>query len=54
MLDDSRAAAAKADYRVAHASLKSYVLNDGDALASLRPRTPGAWSMLGGNYPAGS
>jgi hypothetical protein len=54
MLDDSRVAQARAEYKAGQAALKSYVLNDGEALASLRPRTQGAWSSLGANYPSGS
>ncbi len=54
LLDDSRVAAVRSEYAIAKAALKSFVLNDGDALATLRPRGPGAWSQLGSQYPHGS
>lgn len=51
LLDDSRLAQADADYRQGIAKLRSWVMNDGDQLASLRPLVQ-RWNILGGNYPA--
>jgi hypothetical protein len=50
-LDDSRASIARADYQQGMADLQSWVMNDGDRIASLRP-IPTKWSRLGGDYPA--
>lgn len=52
LLDDDRIVGARAEYREIEAALKSYVLNDGDAIASLRPRTGVRRSPFGSNYPA--
>lgn len=53
LLDDSRGAQARVDYERGKASLRSWVLNDGDRIASMR-RTPLRWNRLGANYPAQS
>jgi hypothetical protein len=50
-LDDSRLVQADADYRRGIAALKSWVLNNGDQLASLRPLVP-HWNNLGSQYPS--
>lgn len=52
-LDDSRVATAEARYMRGQAAFRSFVLNDGDRIASLR-RLPTAWSQLGAQFPAGS
>lgn len=52
LLDDDRLAGARVDYKVEEAALKSYILNDGDAIASLRSRTGVRPSPFGSNYPA--
>lgn len=51
LIDDSRAVAAQVLYQRREKSLTSFVLNDGDRLASLRPTAQG-WSRLAGNFPA--
>jgi hypothetical protein len=51
LLDDSRASAARAQYQQDIQELTSWVMNDGDRIASLRP-TPTRWSRFGGTYPA--
>jgi hypothetical protein len=51
LLDDSRLVQADADYRRGIAALKSWVLNNGDQLASLRPLVP-HWNNLGSQYPS--
>lgn len=51
MLDDSRVAITRAEYLQGCNDLSSWVMNDGDRIASLRP-FPQRWSRLGGNYPA--
>jgi hypothetical protein len=53
LVDDSRAVQGRADYLRGQAALRSWVLNDGDKLASLR-HTPVRWSQLGPTFPAGS
>lgn len=53
VLDDARVAQARADYVKGQNALRSWVLNDGDRIASLRP-VPVGWSSLGAMYPAGS
>lgn len=52
-IDDSRIGTARSDYTKGQAALRSWVLNDGDRIASLRPM-PVGWSSLGAMYPAGS
>jgi hypothetical protein len=52
-IDDSRAVQAQVLYQRRQNALKSFVLNDGDRLVSLR-RLPAGWSQLGANFPAGS
>lgn len=52
LLDDDRLAGAMRDYREEVAALTSYVLNDGDQIASLRSRTGVRRSAFGSNYPA--
>ena len=52
LLDDNRESDAKGMYERRVAALKSYVLNNGEAIASLRPRSGGRWSRLGSTYPA--
>ncbi len=52
-LDDARKASALAEYRAGQIALKSWILNDGDRIASLRPIRRG-FSSLGPMYPAGS
>ncbi len=52
LLDDDRLAGAKVEYRELEAALKSYVLNDGDQISSLRPRIVGRPSAFGSNYPS--
>lgn len=49
-LDDNRAAISRADYQQGIADMTSWVMNDPDRIASLRP-TPTRWNRLGGNYP---
>lgn len=51
--DDTRLGQARADYLSGMNKLRSWVLNDGDKIASLRP-TPQGWSQLGAMFPAGS
>lgn len=51
MLDDSRVGITRAEYLQGCNDLSSWVMNDGDRIASLRP-FPQRWSRLGGNYPA--
>jgi hypothetical protein len=53
MLDDSRGAQARADYMRGQMALRSWVMNNGDRIASLRP-TALRWSQLGAQFPAGS
>lgn len=53
LTDDSRAVQARTDYLTGQNKLRSWVLNDGDRIASLRV-TPSAWSQLGAQFPAGS
>lgn len=52
-LDDTRASVARGDFTKKVAALKSWVLDDGDRIASLRKSVP-RWSQLGPMYPAGS
>jgi hypothetical protein len=52
LLDDDRIVSAKAEYREIEAALKTYVLNDGDQISSLRPRVGGRPSAFGSNYPS--
>jgi hypothetical protein len=52
-LDDNRALAARGDYQRRVADLLTFVLDDPDRIASLRP-TAMRWSQLGGQFPAGS
>lgn len=51
MLDDSRVGITRLSYEKGCNDLSSWVMNDGDRIASLRP-FPQRWSRLGGNYPA--
>lgn len=51
MLDDSRVGITRLEYEKGCNDLSSWVMNDGDRIASLRP-FPQRWSRLGGNYPA--
>jgi hypothetical protein len=53
MLDDSRIQQARQDYLRGQMALRSWVMNDGDRVASLRP-TSLRWSQLGSQFPAGS
>lgn len=53
LLDDTRGAQGRADYERGKSALRSWVLNDGDRIASMR-RTPLRWNRLGANYPAQS
>lgn len=53
LIDDSRYQSEKIDYQRWQNSLRSFVLNDGDRIASLR-KTPVRWSQLGSQYPSGS
>lgn len=50
LIDDSRIAQARSDFLRGQAVLRSYVLNDGDGLASLRGRRTHG-NAFGGNYP---
>ncbi len=52
-LDDTRADSLKPEWDKGVSALRSWVLNDGDTVASLRPVRE-QWSSLGANYPAGS
>lgn len=52
-LDDTRISVARSDYAKRQGQLKSWVLDDGDRIASLR-KTPTRGSSLGPMYPAGS
>ena len=52
-LDDTRYPATQSKFLQGQAALKSFVLNDGDRVATLR-RTPTSWSQLGSQFPAGS
>lgn len=52
-IDDTRIVVATSQYERGQMKLRSFVLNDGDRIASLRPR-PIGWSQLGSQYPAGS
>lgn len=54
LLDDDRAIGARQEYVKGVAALKSYILNDGEAMASRRPRGGWRFSMLGSKYPSGS
>lgn len=49
-LDDSRAQSVRADYQQNMSDMVSWIMNDGDRIASLRP-TGISWNRLGGNYP---
>lgn len=51
LLDDGRGGQARADYERGKAALRSWVLNDGDRIASMRP-VPRRRNRLGANYPA--
>lgn len=51
LLDDARRHDARADYERGVTRLTSWVLNNGDRIASLRPQ-PVAWSPFGSQYPA--
>jgi len=53
LLDDSRLTVARVEYERGQMKLRSFVLNDGDRIASLRPIAVG-WSQLGAQYPDGS
>ena len=50
-IDDSRKAAKRAEYEQDKLNLKSFVMNDGNRIASLRPTRMG-WNRLGADYPA--
>lgn len=50
-LDDSRIAVARADYERRKKALQSWMLNDGDRVASLR-KTQSRWNSFGPNYPS--
>jgi hypothetical protein len=50
VLDDNRVARARADYEVGKSALRSWVLTNGDRIASLRP-TRVRWNNLGYMYP---
>lgn len=50
-LDDARALQARSDYVKRQSALKSWVLNDGDRVASLRATAP-RWNRFGPTYPA--
>jgi hypothetical protein len=52
-ISDTRIAGARLDYDTGKRALRSWVLNDGDRVVSLRSVNRG-WSQLGGQYPAGS
>lgn len=52
-LSDDRLNGAKLEYQRGITALRSWVLNNGDRIASLR-RTPVQWSSLGSQFPAGS
>lgn len=49
-LKDSYAVSARQAYTARQSALKSWVMNDGDRIASLRPTRLG-WNRLGGTYP---
>jgi hypothetical protein len=51
MLDDSRVGITRLGFEKGCNDLSSWVMNDGDRIASLRPY-PQRWSRLGGNYPS--
>jgi len=51
--DDARYSLARVEYLKGQNALRSWVLNDGDRIATLRP-IPVRWSSLGPMYPAGS
>lgn len=51
--DDDRYQLARVEYLKGQNALRSWVLNDGDRIATLRP-LPGRWSSLGPMFPAGS
>lgn len=51
MLDDTRVAITRAEYIQGCNDMSSFVMDNGDRIASLRP-FPQRWSRLGGNYPA--
>lgn len=53
LTDDSRAAAARTEMLIGQQALRSFVLNNGDRIASLR-QMPRRWSQLGSQFPAGS
>lgn len=53
LIDDSRATQTRTDYLTGQNKLRSWVLNDGDGIASLRA-TPQAWSQFGAQFPNGS
>lgn len=50
-LDDTRVVAAMSFYERGQMKLRSFVLNDGDRIASLRP-VPLGWNRLGPRFPA--
>jgi len=52
-LDDSRISVARSDYAKRQGQMKTWILDNGDKIASLR-KTPTRWSQLGSMYPAGS
>lgn len=49
-VDDTRTTVARSEYEQGKTALKSFVMNDGDRIASLRPTRMG-WNRLGPTYP---
>ena len=49
-LKDPYVVTARAEYEQGKTSLKNFVMNDGDRIASLRPTRAG-WNRLGADYP---
>lgn len=50
---DSRGSQARVDYELGKKALRSWVLDDGDRIATLRPMAT-QWSSFGANFPANS